>query len=186
MAAAGSTELRRREAGGGTGVVPGRVPSGQGAAIPRRPPMGPRRGPGIPASGLLPPRRRRLRANTRGDGVRRDDDAPRSFFLIFRSRSESLGHRDGATGTGSALRLPGPVPVGPPWPIPMFYFYTLHQTLRKKEWSYDTEYYELVVSTVWYRTMVGTYGTVLVGTGTSTERPPVKSTVPWYHGTVPW
>ena len=49
----------------------------------------------------------------------------------------------------------------------MFDFYTLHQTLRKKEWSYDTEYYELVVSTVWYRTMVGTYGTygtVLVGT----------------------
>ena len=31
-----------------------------------------RRGPEIPASGLLPPRRspRRLRANTRGDGVR--------------------------------------------------------------------------------------------------------------------
>ena len=58
----------------------------------------------------------------------------------------------------SALRLP--VTVGPPWPIPMFYFYTLHQTLRKKEWSYDTEYYELVVSTVWYRTMVGTYCTV--------------------------
>ena len=28
-----------------------------------------RRGLGIPASGLLPPRRRRLRANTRGDGV---------------------------------------------------------------------------------------------------------------------
>mgnify|MGYP004260166633 CR=1 FL=1 len=34
------------------------------------PPMRPRRGPGIPASGLLPLRRRRLRANTRGDGVR--------------------------------------------------------------------------------------------------------------------
>ena len=100
----------------------------------------------------------------------RDDDAPRSFFLIFRSRSESLG------ATGSALRLP----VGPPGPIPMFDFYTLHRTLRKKEWSYDTEYYELVVSIVWYRTMVGTYGTVLVGT--STERPPVKSTVPWYRG----
>ncbi len=32
--------------------------------------MRPRRGPGIPVSGLLPPRRRRLRANTRGDGVR--------------------------------------------------------------------------------------------------------------------
>ena len=130
------------------------------------------------------------------DPTYRDDDhdVPRSFsgfliiMMIFRSRSESLGHRDGATGTASgslsALRLP--VTVGPPWPIPMFYFYTLHQTLRKKEWSYDTEYYELVVSTVWYRTMVGTYGTVLVGTGTSTERPPVKSTVPWYHGTVPW
>ena len=110
------------------------------------------------------------------DPTYRDDDhdVPRSFsgfliiMMIFRSLSESLGHRDGATGTGSALRLR--LPVGPPqaWPIPMFDFYTLHQTLRKKEWSYDTEYYELVVSTAWYRTMVGTYGTVLVGT--STER----------------
>ena len=45
----------------------------------------------------------------------------------------------------------------------MFDFYTLHQTLRKKEWSYDTEYYELVVSTAWYRryrTMVYTVASI--------------------------
>ena len=52
------------------------------------------------------------------DPTYRDDDhdVPRSFsgfliiMMIFRSRSESLGHRasDGATGTGRSLSLSAP------------------------------------------------------------------------------
>ena len=55
----------RRRNGRGARARPLRV----GRSDPAAPPMRQRRGLGIPASGLLPPRRRRLRAKTRGDGV---------------------------------------------------------------------------------------------------------------------
>ena len=83
----------------------------------RLPPMRHRHGIGIPASGLLPPRRRRLRDNTRGDGVRGPGAGracghadPASAGWIPRRRRR----RSGGLALSKAVLLSSPPRLGGP------------------------------------------------------------------------